>query len=190
MTDTTVRAWQTVWRDGIAPSLSTAGLLALGKALRDDDKRLTQQSTTTPPPLMCVQDWPIEAACDIGFCGWYGEGLGTVGEVEAYFARVCYECDQRLGEPAACRWFINWYDETPRDEMRRDLFLEVKAELQRRKSQDTATVMVLFKDGKSGWFVPNYYQGACMKGDPTAYVYRGEQLVWVKPGESVQFVEA
>jgi hypothetical protein len=31
-----------------------------------------------------------------------------------------------MGEPAAVRWFLNWYDETPRDEMRRKLLAEVE----------------------------------------------------------------
>jgi hypothetical protein len=64
----------------------------------------------------------------LGFCGWQGEGLGTVGEVEEYFARVCYEADCNLGEAGAVRYFINWYDETPRDEMRRNLLAEVNTE--------------------------------------------------------------
>src|SRR5262249_42196250 len=75
-------------------------------------------ATRPPPPLQCVQDWPVEAACAVGFCGWQGDGLETVAEVEEFFARVCFEIDQRLGEPAACRWFLNWFDETPRDDMR------------------------------------------------------------------------
>ena len=33
---------------------------------------------------------------------------------------------ERLGEPAACRWFLNWFDDTPRDQMRRELLAEVK----------------------------------------------------------------
>ena len=81
---------------------------------------------------MCVQDWPAEAACVIGFCGWQGDRLTTVGEVQQHFARCCFEADQRLGEPAACRWFLNWFDATPRDEMRRDLLAEVERELTRR----------------------------------------------------------
>jgi len=52
-----------------------------------------------------------------------------VAEVEEFFARACFEADQRLGEPAGCRWFLNWFDETPRDEMRRLLFAEVKHQL-------------------------------------------------------------
>jgi len=78
---------------------------------------------------MCVQDWPVEAACALGFCGWQGERLETVGDVEEYFARCCFEADTRLGEAAACRWFLNWFDDTPRDDMRRDLLAEVELAL-------------------------------------------------------------
>jgi hypothetical protein len=86
---------------------------------------------------MCVQEWPVEAACALGFCGWVGDGLETVGEVEEFFARVCYETDVRLGEAAACRWFLNWYDETPREEMFRELLNEVNRALVIRRNQDT-----------------------------------------------------
>lgn len=126
-----------VWREGFAPVLSTTGLSALREALRSDDSRLTQGSTTTPPPLMCVRDWPVEAACALGFCGWQGEGLETVGDVEEFFAKVCYEADVRLGEPAACRWFLNWFDDTPRDDMRRELRDEVERTLAERIGFET-----------------------------------------------------
>jgi len=127
-----MESWRLVWRNGFAPVLSTAGLEALREALQLDDPRLTQGSTTTPPPLACVQDWPVEAACALGFCGWHGEGLETVGQVEEYFAQVCFEADCRLGEPAACRWFLNWFDDTPRDQMRQELLAEVERELANR----------------------------------------------------------
>ncbi|MCX7664984.1 MAG: hypothetical protein N2112_05510 [Gemmataceae bacterium] len=128
-----MESWRTVWREGFAPSLSTAGLEALREALINHSEELSQGSTTTPPPLMCVQDWPVEAACAVGYCGWRGEGLETVGEVEEYFARCCFEADQRLGEPAACRWFLNWFDDTPREEMCAELLSEVELELERRQ---------------------------------------------------------
>jgi hypothetical protein len=124
-----MESWRLVWRDGFAPILTTTGLEALRDALLLDDPRLTQGSTTTPPPLMCVQDWPVEAACALGYCGWQGEGLLTVGEVEEFFAKSCYEADHRLGEPAACRHFLNWFDDSPREEMRRDLLAEVELAL-------------------------------------------------------------
>jgi hypothetical protein len=132
-----MESWRKVWREGLAPLLSNAGLEALGRALVQDDPRLQQGATTTPPPLQCVQDWPVEAACAVGYCGWQGDGLETVGEVEEFFARMCFEIDQRLGEPAGCRWFLNWFDETPREEMRRQLLAEVHHALARRRGGDS-----------------------------------------------------
>lgn len=127
-----MESWRMVWRNGFAPLVSTAGLQALRKALNTDDARLMQGATTSPPPLMCVQEWPVESACALGFCGWQGEGLETVGEVEEFFARMCFEADQRLGEPAGCRYFLNWFDDTPRHEMRPQLLAEVDRTLAER----------------------------------------------------------
>ena len=124
-----MESWRKVWRDGVQPLLSEEGLEALRQGLVRDDGRLLQGATTSPPPLACVQDWPVEAACVLGYCGWHGDGLESVAEVEEFFARLCFQADQRLGEPAACRWFLNWYDETPREEMRRSLLAEVNRSL-------------------------------------------------------------
>ena len=129
-----MESWRKVWREGLAPLLSTTGLQALRQALASDDARLLQGATTTPPPLQCVQDWPVEAACVIGYCGWQGEDLETVAEVEEFFARTCFEVDQRVGEPAGCRWFLNWFDETPRDQVRELLLVEVNRSLAQRLS--------------------------------------------------------
>jgi hypothetical protein len=127
-----MESWRKVWREGLAPQISTAGLEALREALVSDDSRLLQGATTSPPPLQCVQDWPVEAACGLSYCGWQGDGLESVAEVEDYFAQRCFEADQILGEPAACRWFLNWFDETPRDEMRRLLVAEINRLLAQR----------------------------------------------------------
>src|SRR5262245_32467755 len=131
-----METWRKVWREGLTPLLSTPGLEALRRALVTDDGRLSQGTTTTPPPLPCVQDWPVEGACAVTYCGWQGDGLDTVAEAEEFFARVCYDVDQRLGEPAACRWFLNWFDETPRDDMRRQLLAEVNRALAQRVGPD------------------------------------------------------
>jgi len=133
-----MKSWRKVWRDGLAPLLSTPGLEALRRGLLSDDPRLLQGATTTPPPLQCVQDWPVEGCCAVGYCGWQGEGMETVAEVEEFFARTCFEVDQRLGEPAACRWFLNWFDETPRDEMRNLLLAEVNRTLAQRRAEPAA----------------------------------------------------
>lgn len=127
-----MESWRTVWRNGFAPLLTTCQLEVLLKGLLTDDIRLTQGSTTTPPPLMCVLDWPVEGACVIGYAGWQGSGLSKVGDVELYFADLCFRADQALGEPAACRHFLNWFDDTPRDDMRRELAFEIRRELERR----------------------------------------------------------
>jgi hypothetical protein len=127
-----MKDWREVWRKGLAPLLSKAGLEAVRVGLVGDDVRILQGATTNPPPLHCVANWPAEAACVIGYCSWQGDGLETVAEVEEYFTRTCFAIDQRLGEPGACRWFLNWYDETPRAEMRGLLAAEVSRGLAER----------------------------------------------------------
>lgn len=128
-----IESWRRVWRVA-TKHLSTPSLLALREALEKDSKELIQRATTTPPPLQCVQDWPVEAACLIGFCGWKnGEGLNTVAEVEDFFARVCFNLDQELGEPAGCRCLLNWWDETSREEAFHQLLPEVDLALSLRE---------------------------------------------------------
>ncbi len=130
--------WKLVWRMGFAPLLPTRGLVALREALLAEDTRLIQGATIEPPPLWAVQDWPVEAACGIGFCGWQsGEGLDTVAEVEEFFARACFEADQLIGEPAACRFFLNFWDETPWKELVQLFLPELEKELDKRKKYDT-----------------------------------------------------
>lgn len=124
-----MESWRKVWRDGVEPLVSTEGLEALRRGLVADDPRLLQGATVEPAPLACMQNFPAEKVCALGFCGWQGDGLETVGEVEEFFARMCFAIDQRLGEPAGCRHFLNWFDETPREEMRRELLGEVNRAL-------------------------------------------------------------
>lgn len=146
-----MESWEKVWQVA-APMLPTRGLERLLLALRDDDPRLIQQATTSPPPLACVQDWPCEGACLLGYPFAFEDGdagaevaasfasnvtkvypsTKTVGEVELQFARMCFDIDTALGEPAAVRYLLNWFDETPRDEMRQKMLPLVEAELNRR----------------------------------------------------------
>lgn len=128
-----MESWRMVWRDGFAPQLPSRGLWALLNACETDDPRLTQGSTTTPPPLLCALDWPCEGACAVSYCGWQdGHDRTAVGDVEEFCAKACFEADNLLGEPGACRWFLNWFDDTPRGDMRRELAEEIRAELVRR----------------------------------------------------------
>lgn len=124
--------WRDVWRRGFAPILPTNGLIALREGLLRDDPQLLQGATTQPPPLAAVQDWPVEGACPVTYCGWKGEGKDTVGGAEEFFGWACFEADQLLGEPAASRWFLNWIDDSPRDEVRWELLAEVELTLKER----------------------------------------------------------
>ena len=124
--------WRRVWRIGLAPFISREGLLALETALATDDHRLLQGVTCAPPLLDAWSNRAICAACALGWTGWHGEGLRSIGAVADYFHRLCDDADAALNEPGVCRFFLNWYDETPRAEMRRQLLGEVRLELQRR----------------------------------------------------------
>jgi len=121
-----VDSWRKVWREGFYPLLSNEAIQAIFEGLLADDKALIQGATTQPPPLQAVQDWPCEGADIIGYGGWKGEGLETVGEVEEYFARLSFECDNRIGEPAGCRWFLNWWDESTRSEVVFKMIWEIR----------------------------------------------------------------
>lgn len=129
-----MESWRLVLREGFFPGWTTAALEAALKLLEADSPLLTQGSTTTPPPLMCVQDWTVEACDIVAFCTvpTAFTNKETVGTMEEGFAKACYEADQRLGEPAACRIFLNWFDDTPRNEMRWSLIEEFRAEIGRR----------------------------------------------------------
>ena len=128
-----METWKWVLRKGLLPLLSGESLKALREALATDDPQLIQGGTTKPGlPLACVQDLEPEGACLIAYAGWKGNDLQTIGEVEEYFARVCYDMDYVLEEPAGCRPLLNWYDDSPRDVMRAELLREIKAEQVRR----------------------------------------------------------
>jgi hypothetical protein len=124
--------WQRVWRVGIAPQLSPSALAALRLALVRDDARLMQGRTMAPPPLPGLENAEVEAACAVGWAGWHGDGHHAVSQLERYFERVCSAADEALGEPAAARTFLDWYDAAPRGVMRRRLLAEVDHALNRR----------------------------------------------------------
>lgn len=132
--------WRTVFRDGFAPLLPTAGLEAVAMALRDDSPELVQCYITRPMGRPGTLDDPVEGACLVGMCGWRGEGLTTVNEVEKFFAQVCWDADKRLGVSAECRYFLNFFDGSPRAEMRRELLAEVILVLKHRGTADASNM--------------------------------------------------
>src|SRR5437868_8798081 len=112
--------WRRVWREGLAPQISNDGLHALKSALVHDDPRLLQGVVSSPPPLDELRACAVHGGCAIGITGWLGDGLASVGQIEDFFANVCESADAAFHEPAACRFFFDWYDEAPRTEMRRE----------------------------------------------------------------------
>ena len=129
-------SWLRVWDDAVAPLLTRRQLEALEQGLASNDPCLLQGATTVPPPLQYVQDWPVEAACALGYCFWKGFELETVAEVEQAFVALCFEIDQRLGEPAGCRWFLNWFDETPREQLFAEMLPVVRRTLAARQQKE------------------------------------------------------
>lgn len=124
-----MQLWRKVWRV-MAVQAGASGLYALLDALEADDSRLTQMATTLRRPEGHPAGSPLElpplGACALALCGWLGDGLTSVAEVEEYFGRMCQQADATLGETGAARWFLNWYDETPRAVMRELLLSEVR----------------------------------------------------------------
>jgi hypothetical protein len=68
------------------------------------------------------------------------EGIETVGEIENYFSNRCCQIDKELQEPAGCRNFLNWFDETPRLQMLDELGRELDREINRRSNDGRQTI--------------------------------------------------
>lgn len=132
--------WRKMWREVLAPQLSTKGLTALQDALTKDDSRLVQENTVT----LDAHGRPNHA-CAIGYAGWIGDGLETTVEIEDYFERMSAARDMPGGDglPALSRmevgemWchkdnFLSFFDENPRKEVFAKLLPEVSRELARR----------------------------------------------------------
>lgn len=139
-----MQRWRDAWQRGIGCHLSTAGLYALREALVSDDPRLVQGHTTVPkaPGVRRSPDGQIGRAkgprptgcCAIGLAGWLGDGLNSVGEVYRHFEATCDETDEDECESGFAYHFVDWFDHTPRDVMRRELLVEVERSLRMRLS--------------------------------------------------------
>lgn len=131
-----MEAWRKVFREGIAPQLSTPGLEALLEALKANDARLLQGQTVDPVPLTCNDLEKCEAACLVAYAGWIGDGLATVGDVDRFVERVANEADQRIGEERAIRYVMNFWDDAPRSTVLAAFIPEVEACLAERRQRE------------------------------------------------------
>lgn len=127
-----MESWRSVWRAGFGKLLPVDGLQALRRALETDDADLLQGCTTRPPALNCTQDWPVDGCCAVSYTYWKGEHLRSVGNIGQAFSKACFETDRLIDEESGCRFFLRWFDDTPREEMRRELLAEVDITLMER----------------------------------------------------------
>lgn len=121
--------WRSVWRDALSILLSIDGLEALRKALIEDDEQLVQGITTNSDSIGIV------GACAIGYSIWKGERVEDVGSVHQKFAEICCIAEQLTNVDCFTACFLNWFDETERNEMRRKLLFEVNRSLALRTNQ-------------------------------------------------------
>jgi hypothetical protein len=125
--DERMEAWRRVWRLGIAPRLSTAGLEGLRDALINDDPRLIAGAATIPPALACCVNDPLQSCCPVCFGLLDGEPPGAllVGEMESRFVKACLKADQLCGMPGAVSMLLNAIDEWTRPQLIANLLPEV-----------------------------------------------------------------
>jgi hypothetical protein len=147
-----MESWRRVLREGFLPQASGPALLLLRLRLQQQardpltelgnhDCLLLRGTTTCPPALPSLGDWPCEAACPVGTLA-LGDGAVTVEEVQNAFGQMCFNADQCLGEPAACRWMLNWIDEAPWPEVRDGLLAELDREISRRQTRGIVSALV------------------------------------------------
>jgi len=129
--------WLLAWRLGFARVLSDEALRAIEDALYRDSAALIQRRTTSPDPVISNADEPCTGACLVSYGGLAGHKLLTVGQVERYFAACCQAAsvllDEHFHDTLCFQYFLNWFDDTPRDEVRAAMLAEVRLELFRRK---------------------------------------------------------
>jgi hypothetical protein len=134
-----------VWRKGICPQLSIAGLEALRRALEQDSDQLITGQTMQPPQLRAFEDVPVAKACPLCHALLGGRPLSSVTtrQLDELFAAACYQCDLALGEPQSVRYLLNWIDSEPRDVIRRELTEEVNRAICRKLTAHLAEAMAV-----------------------------------------------
>jgi hypothetical protein len=92
-----------------------------------------QLQSVSPLPLHPHARWPVRAACPVACCGWKGDGLLIVADLEEFFARIIFRPGERRGDPMPARYFLWWWwDDSPWDEAREELLTELRRVLARR----------------------------------------------------------
>lgn len=111
-----MESWRTIWREILANELPTAGLEALATALEEDRQTLVQGRTVSW--VECGAGRMLIGACGIGYPFWAESHNVRPSEIELMFSRICMIVDAFYGDPGRCRFWINWFDQTDRLQMR------------------------------------------------------------------------
>jgi hypothetical protein len=125
--------WRYIFRRGFAPLLSNSALNALQDGLKQDDPALVQGCVVFPKPMPGFWELPAAAVGLLAYVGREGEGLFSVFEVSEFHDRLKEAAAQKLGQMEAATLFLDWFDKTPRDIMRKNLLQETHLELRKRK---------------------------------------------------------
>jgi hypothetical protein len=125
--------WRRVWRDGIVPNVDTQGLETLREFLVSDSPRLVQGVISVPPNVPGSCDMAPVAACAIGVCGMHL--CQTTLAMQRHFSHICDAADSEFEESASTRYFLAWFDDAPREVMRREMLSEVALALKEKNHE-------------------------------------------------------
>ncbi len=134
-----MEAWKKVFHDGLVPHLDMYDLGWLKQLLQENSVKLIQGTTVLPSGAWGKEK--AERSCLLGCIGML-RGIQTVDEIEEFFASMCFSIDDTMGEPAACRWLLNFYDDTPRREMIDALLPEVDIALKKKEQEAKRKIAV------------------------------------------------
>lgn len=126
--------WQVVWREELAKRLSVKQLLALRLAVLENDGRLVQGVVTHPPPLQVVAEWPIEGGCALVIGLWGMDGQVSVYEMAKRYYEMIKEADAALPVGLTIDDFLDFFDNTSREEMLKRMLGEIDVVLDQRLS--------------------------------------------------------
>ncbi len=128
-----METWRFIFRKGFAPLLSFSALEALKSGIQQDDPALLQGCVVFPKLIPGFWDVPAVATGLLAYIGKEGEGLFSVAEVTEFHNRLKEAAAQKLGAVNIAQGFIEWFDKTPRQLMRKELLKEVRREIKARK---------------------------------------------------------
>ena len=122
------------WKKSFAHIADVCGVPALQvlrTAVSENYCSLIQGTTVAYEPATNPGDRTVCGACAVGYMYWKADDMDFADDVEEAVAATFSEVAKKAGWDRAPDLFTNWYDETPRDEMRRELLPVIDANIRR-----------------------------------------------------------